>query len=387
MTAATILVRGARQLLTLQGPAAPRRGAAMRELGVTHDGAVFIRGGFIDEVGSSRRMENLDAARDAQEINAAGRVVMPGFVDCHNHLFDTPEAATHSVRTASGKRLAARARSLAHGFLRHGTTTFEAKVCCGAEEALELKLMRVLAAVDAAPADVAVSHLVTRQYPRPAFLDKIRRKNLARFVDVLCRDGFDLEPLRRYLRQARELEFLAKLHAEGTQTAGVVPLALEAAAVSVDHLEGIGAEEVALLARPDVIATLLPAHSFHQGGIFAPARALIDSGAAVALGSDFHPARRSTCSMQAVVALACTQMGMTAEEAITAATINSAHAMRLAGRIGSLELGKCADLIVLNASDYREIGSQFGTNQVHLVIKRGVVVYREGEISVPRRRS
>jgi imidazolonepropionase len=204
----------------------------------------------------------------------------------------------------------------------------------------------------------------------------LRRRKLARFADVYCDSGaFTLEQSRRYLGNARRLGFDLKIHAEQFTRTGAAKLAVEMEAASADHLEQAGEEEIRALAQSNTVATLLPGAVFHLGlHGYAPARALIEAGAAVALASDFNPGTSPTFSMQMVLSLACTEMRMSPAEAITAATINGAHAIRCGHRTGSLERGKQADLIVLNVSDYRELPYYFGANNVHLTMKRGVIL-------------
>jgi len=417
-----ILVRGARQLLTLHGPQGPRRGSALRDLGLVHDGSVLIRDGVIEEVGSSRRVENLSVARQAQEIDASGRVVMPGFVDSHTHaVFGVPwlkdfelriagsdvrdtatgySASTQLIRKSSLKTLEMRTRRPLHAMVRHGTTTFEAKSGFGWDESGELKILRLLARLNRRPLDVVptvLARLPTPEQPGgfpppdPArhagrvcaeLLPSVSLRKLARFADVRCDPwGFGLEDAARVLETARSLGFLLKVHSDQFSRTGAVPLAVRLGAVSADHLDYLSAEDISLLAASETIATLCPGSALHLGcSRFAPARALIDAGAAVALATNFNPHTSPTCNMQMVVALACSCLGMTPGEAISAATINGAHALRCAGQVGSLELGKSADLLVLNASDYREIPYYFGVNCVHLTMKRGAVIYQENRV-------
>jgi len=183
------------------------------------------------------------------------------------------------------------------------------------------------------------------------------------------------------LQTAAQLGFGCRVHADRGGTPEAIAAALECFALTVDHLEHATAHAAELLAGARTIATLLPLESFCNGGRAAPARALIDAGAAVALGSNFNPNHTPTMNMQTVVALACRELGMTAAEAISAATINGAHAVGRAERIGSLEPGKLANLLILNTSDYRDLSSHFGTNTVHVTIRRGDILYREGEVA------
>jgi imidazolonepropionase len=188
------------------------------------------------------------------------------------------------------------------------------------------------------------------------------------------------------LTAAKALGFELKVHAEQFTRAGGARLAVELGAASADHLDCVTGEEIAALAQSDTIATLLPGATFHLGlNCYAPARELIDRGAAVALATDFNPGTSPTCSMTMILSLACAQMRMTPAEAIAAATINGAHAVREAARVGSLEPGKLADLVLVEASDYREIPYHFGVNLVAMTMKRGAIIYRRGEVTCPDR--
>ena len=191
-----------------------------------------------------------------------------------------------------------------------------------------------------------------------------------------------MEESRLYLETARGLGFQLKIHASRCPAADAVRLAVEARAASVEHLHDAGPTDVDLLARSNTMAVLLPGDAFQHGsGPCARARQLIDGGAAVALGSNFNPGGRSTYSMAAIVALACAHLGMSPAEAICAATFNAACAIGSGAVAGSLEVGKPADLIVLNASDYREIPYRFGVNLVNRTVKHGVTIYQEGKVA------
>ncbi len=408
----TTLVRNARQLLTLRGDAGPRRSVALRELGIIPDGAVLIRDGVIAEIGPTRRVENVAAARRAREFDAKGRVVMPGFVDSHTHLvFGRPrlidyemrlaganyaeiaaagggiQSSVAAVRSMPAAKLEAQARASLAVMAAHGTTTLEAKSGYALDETGELKTLSVLAKLNGDPFDIVPTYLGAH-IPPPEYrgraddyidwiiaemMPKIRRRKLAQFVDVYCDSGaFTLQQSRRYLECARRLGFGLKIHAEQFARTGAARMAVELEATSADHLEQAGDEEIRALAQAKTIATLLPGSVFHLGlRTYAPARALVEAGAAVALATDFNPGTSPTYSMQMVLSLACTEMRMSPAEAISAATINGAHALGLAGRCGSLEPGKQGDLLILNVSDYRELPYYFGTNNVHQTIKGG----------------
>ncbi len=378
-----LLVRGARQLITLRGPPGLRRGHAARELGVVIDGALLIRNGWIVEAGPGRRIENLDAARQAEELDAGGRIVLPGFIDSHTYLAcatprwnepreDRSSLAVKALRAMQSRRLESVTRAAAAAMLRHGTTSIEAKSGFGLDEANEVKTLRVLQRADEGPWDI-----VRTFYARaaPAGIPKERHaeaicgwlpglvgRDLAEFCEVNA-GAFSRPQAVRILRRAAELKLPVKVQ-------GDVELAVLTGAVAATLAGGGHPDRWEALARSATIATLLP--SQYAG------RSLIDRGAAVALATGYGPESPSTFSLQQAMAIACAEMGLTPEEAITAATINAAHSLRMSERIGSLEPGKQADLVLLNCSDYREIPYHFGVNHVHLTMKLGAVVYREG---------
>ena len=397
----TILIRGARQLLSMRGPKGPRRGLALNELNIIPDGALLIRNGVLVEVGTSRRVENLAEARCAHEINAAGRVVMPGFVDSHTHLAfplsgsaRAGNDATRAVHASTAQRLVVLVRAYLEAMARHGTTTVEAKTGCGADESAESKILRVLSAFKDDPVEVIPSFLL-RLPPDlehgSAFHDaavrvldellpKIRKRRMARFADVVWDgDPQHQEYLDRYLDVARGLGFGCKIHADQLSPRRAVSMAVEHEVVSIDHLEHATEDEAAMLGPTGIIATLLPCASFRDDRL-APARALIDSGAAVALATNFNAHHTPTLSMQTTAAMACLRMGMTVAEALSASTINGAYALGCGDRAGSLEPGKSADLLMLNIGDYRDLPNTLGTNVVHMTMKRGEMIYREGAV-------
>ncbi len=257
-------------------------------------------------------------------------------------------------------------------------------------------MLRTIHALDGKPLDLIPTYLGAHVVP-PEFagradeyidwvcaylMPKIERRRLARFVDVYCERGaFTVEQAQRYLERARSFGFGLKIHAEQFSHMGAAHLAIEMEAVSADHLEQIDDDDVRRMAASNVIATLLPGAVFHLGlSRYAPARALIDAGAAVALATDFNPGTSPTYNMQMILSLACSQMRMTPAEAFAAATINGAHALRCADRSGSIEAGKDADLVIYDVPDYREIPYHFGVNLVELTMKRGEVLFRRSEV-------
>jgi imidazolonepropionase len=407
-----ILLRGARQLITLQGPAGPRRGTALNELGIIRDGALLLQAGKILEMGPSRRLENLTAARGAREIDAAGRVIMPGFVDGRTRLL-IPDARPGSAEDVApdahlwdpleklaalpSGRLQAKAQTVLARMARHGTTTASAATIPGLGRSAALKALRIFAGAEGKPVSViptlylapfvpaGVSSGVPADVPADLeseigslcneWLPVVAHCNLARFVEVDC-EAFELPDARRYLECAGNLGFGLRVHA-GTFTAAV-GLALERRAASV-ILDDVPANEIVALAGSGTAALLAPVARRAKSP--ALARTLIDGGVALALASGFGLEHSSTYNMQMVIALACSEMGMSPAEAISAATINGAYALGCGDRCGSLQPGKRADLLMLNVEDYREIAHQFGVNHVHMVVKNGAIVYQEGEVA------
>lgn len=402
-------------MLTLRGGPGPRRGAALGDLGIISHGAVLIRDGVIVEAGPARRIEKLSAARRAREMDAAGHVVMPGFVDSHTHLiFGRPRlldyemrlkgakyaeiaaagggilSSVEAVRSMTSAQLEAQARASLAAMAGHGTTTLEAKSGYALDAAGEIKTLRLMARLNGDPLEIVPTYLGAHITPPEyrddpdayidwmtgEFMPQIRRRKLAHFADLYCDAGaFTLDQARRYLGHARRLGFGLKIHAEQFSRTGAARLAVELAAVSADHLEQACDEDIRALAQSKTIATLLPGSVFHLAlRTYPPARALIEGGAAVALATDFNPGTSPTYSMQMVLSLACTEMRMSPAEAIAAATLNGAYALGCADRVGSLEPGKQADLLVLNVSDYRELPYYFGGNNVRATIKRGVTL-------------
>lgn len=406
-----------RQLLTLRGPRQPRRGRALSDLGLVRDGAVLIRDGNIEAVGSTRSLERHPSARRAEKVSAKDLVVLPGFVDSHTHLvFPASRAGEYEqrilgasyeeiarrgggilstvkkLRRASGKLLLHQARQWLAEFAAHGTTTLEAKSGYGLDLKNEIKILETIRRLNReGPLEIVSTflgaHVVPREYgrkPEPYVHLLVRRmiptiasRGLAEFCDVFCdREAFTPAQARLILTAARVCGMEPRLHAEQLTRTGGARLAAELHAVSVDHLERVNRADIRRLAGSETICTLLPGAVFHLGkSTHAPARALIEAGAAVALATDFNPGTSPTVSMPMILSLACNEMRMTPAEAISAATINGAHALRRGDRLGSLERGKQADLCAFELCDYREIPYYFGVNRCRWTLKRGQVIY------------
>jgi imidazolonepropionase len=410
------LITGCSQLLTLRG-AVPRRGRALRELGIIRDGAVLVHDDRIAAIGPRRRIECLREGRRAEKLDLGGRVVLPGFVDSHTHLiFPASRAAEYEqrisgatyediarqgggirstverLRRASAKSLRARALANLREFAAHGTTTIEAKSGYGLDWKSELKILTLMCELhQEQPIDIASTflgaHLVPPEYrKRPdAYIELLVRRwiptvataGLAEFCDVFCdRGAFTVAQARRILAAGRACGLVPRIHAEQLAHTGAARLAIEMQAASADHLEKIDPRDIRALSLSNVVCTMLPGCCFHLDlAHFGPARELIESGAIVALATDFNPGTSPTLSMPMILSLACTQMRLTPAEAISAATINPAYSLRRHDRVGSLEVGKYADLAAFDVDDYREIPYYFGVNLCNLTMKRGAIVH------------
>lgn len=385
--------------MTLRGANGPRRGAELRNLGIIQDGAVLIVDGRIQEVGPSRRVENLALARQADVIDATGRVVMPGFVDSHTHLVSGParipdyEARVVSVdetieiartiQELSPRTLRAQAQDAMDAAFRHGTTLLEAKSGFGITESNEIRILRVQAALRLTstffcaqiPADHRNRSDGYVEWLCSHMLPLVHRRKLAQFADVYCGEGgFAVDQARRFLLAARDLQFSLKVETGARPPVGAIRMAADLGATSIDHAVEIAPEDLALLAQSHTVATLLPGPAFYLGSQeYAPARKWIGAGVAVALATNYNSATSPSQNMQMAITLACGNMHMTPAEAVTAATINAAHSLRVASTVGSLEPGKNADLIILGVADYRAIPYHFGVNLVELVMRNGTV--------------
>ena len=415
-----VLITGCAELLTLRG-SAPRRGLALGDLGIIRDGALLIRNGRIAAIGTRRRIESLRESRRARKLDLGGCVVLPGFVDSHTHLIHAAARAAeyeqrisgasyeeiaragggihnsaHKLRGASSGDLKHRALAHLAKFAAHGTTTLEAKSGYGLTWESERKILVILRELEREqPLDIVRTflgaHVVPREYRNRAgktpeayvevicrqWLPRVAEESLAEFCDVFCdRGAFTVAQSRKILTAARACGLGLRLHAEQLARTGAAKLAVEMHAASADHLEKVSAGDIRALAHSNVTCTLLPGCCFHLGlAHYGPARKLIEAGAIVAIATDFNPGTSPTLSMPMILSLACTQMRMTPAEVIAAATINAAYSLGRHNRIGSLEVGKFADLAAFDVDDYREIPYYFGVNHCSLTMKRGQIIY------------
>jgi imidazolonepropionase len=416
---ADLLIHSASQVLTLAG--GPQRGRTLGRLGLIEDGAMAIEGGRIVATGPSEEIRRRHSA--TLEIDASGRVVLPGFVDPHTHLVWAGDRAAEfemrlagksyleilaagggilstvrRTRSAPVEELVAEARPRLRRMLAHGTTTAEAKTGYGLETAAEIRMFEAIRKLNAqGPIELAPTFLGAHAVPpefegrAEAYTDFLCQEMLPAvqqwwrdkaggealpFVDVFCETGaFDLAQTRRILEAARSLGFPLKVHADEFGGLGGTGLAVALGAVSADHLVHTPTEDILALGRSDTVAVALPCTPFGLAEReYSPAQAILEAGGLLAIATDLNPGTAWCESMQFAIALACRYLRLTPAQAIGAATINAAAAIGRADRIGSLEPGKQADVLILDAPDYRHLGYRFGTNLVSSVIKRGRIV-------------
>ncbi len=412
-----ILFTGIKQLLTFAGDNAPRAGAAMRETGLVTNAAVLVDGGIIAAAGPRAAVARHRLAKKARKIEVNG-VCLPGFVDSHTHaVFAEPRLKDFSMRTAGAsyqeikaagggiissigavrrqplKAMAGQLAARAARFLDCGTTTAEVKSGYGLTLESELKMLRaVRAAARLTPLEMLPTLLAAHSVP-PEFngdaqkyldyvtaviLPKAAAEKLAVFADIFCEKGyFTPEQTTSYLKAARRLGLLPKVHSEQLSNYGGTRAGAAAGAVSADHADHVYAGDIGALRDAGTIATLLPASNFYLGlAKYPPARELIAEGVPVALATDFNPGTCPCWNMQFVLAAACTHCAMTPEEALCAATVNGAWALGIGDRAGSVAPGRQADLAFFAAGDYRELCYYFGANQCVLTVKKGKIVQK-----------
>jgi imidazolonepropionase len=413
----SLLVRGAHQVVTPTGNGA-RRGPDLANLAVHPEAVVRCEDGRIVFVGEETEHQRQFGEAD-EILEAGGGCVLPGFVDPHTHpvwagsredefdrrlrgetYMDIARAGgginstVRATRAATSEELLAATLDRLDRFLSHGTTTIEAKSGYGLDLETEVKMLEVIRNADRRhPIDLHPTCLAAHEIPPEHREDpevwvqllideihpEIARSGLAEAVDVFCEEGvFDLEQTRRLLADAEDLGWRIHLHADELTPLGGASLAVEFGALSADHLMCVTPEGVSALAQSETIAVLLPGTSFFLRSPWAPARALVDAGCAVALATDCNPGSSPTESMPMILALATLGMGLGVAEAITASTLNAAAAIGRAHEIGSIEEGKRADLIILDAPTYHHLVYHYGYNPVRYVVKSGRVVVRDG---------
>lgn len=400
------------RILTLAGHDTPRRGRALRELGVIENGWVLIENDRIVDLGAG-------AAPAADDLfDCAGQVLMPAFVDCHTHAcwagsrldeFEQKLAgATYLEILRAGGGIMSTVRAvrraseddLVRGLLARiarmvalGTGTIEIKSGYGLTTADELKMLRAIDRVaHASPLTIVKTFLGAhaKDADQPEFVDRMIDETLPAVVrefpritvDAYCEEGaWSLDETHRLFESARSFDSPLRVHADQFHSLGGTRLAVEMEARSVDHLEATTPDDLQHLARSDVMGVVLPCSGFQLDDRYAPARAFIDAGGAMAMASNYNPGSAPTPSIPFTIALACRKLRMTPAEAISAVTINAAHVLRLDELVGSLEPGKRADLQVLDVRDERELGYEFAGPGPRLVMLGGRIMHRRGALT------
>jgi len=427
-----LIIHGASQLITCASNGKPKRSVEMQNIGLIEKGAVAVKNGVIIAVDNSNEILREYEAENI--IDAKGKTVAPGFVECHTHIVyagnrlnefelkikgaDYLEILANGggiISTVSQTRKASLAELIEQSakrldkMLALGVTTCEIKTGYGLDTVTELRMLETIFeldkthAVDVIPtflpahavppefreeekrrrgekektgADFYVDLICEEMLPRVAVIKDQRPKIEDRFfVDVFCeKNAFDLKQSRRVLETAKNLGFKLKAHVDEFTNLGGARMAIELGATSIDHLDRISDDEIRLLADSNTIGVVTPTVNFNFGSHeFADARKLIDAGCAVALSTDYNPGSAPCPSLPAAMAIACRYQKLLPSEAFNAATINAAFAVGSGAKTGSLEVGKEADILILETGDYRQIAYEFGGNSVVKVIKKGEV--------------
>jgi imidazolonepropionase len=396
-----LLIRDLAQVASPAGRFAPLRGSALTDLDRIDDGYILCDGAEITAVGRMRELGPLDG--DVEELHAQGQCAVPGLVDCHTHpAFGGDRVEEFSLRAAGASyeelhaagggilstveaTRAAGAKGLERAVARHrdwmlhaGTTTFEGKSGYGLDLETELASLRAIAAAGGVPTWLGAHAVPPEHADADAYLDFVLAEvlpeaaGIADAADVfLERGAFDATQARRYLEACAAAGLALRLHGDQFTEAGAIPLAIELAARSVDHLEATGPEGIRALAASDVTGVLLPASALFLGRPMPPARALVDAGAAIALATDFNPGSAFCESLPLVCSLAAIQLKLSPAEALSACTVNAAHVLGRAGALGRLASGYRADVVLLDAPDWRYLAYHLGGPIVSRVVKNG----------------
>jgi imidazolonepropionase len=403
-----LLVRDLAQVATPDAGASPARGAALRAVRVIEDAFVFCEEGRIAAFGPMRELPSLGG--DLEELDGRGLSAIPGLVDCHTHACFAGDRVAEFALRASGATYeelhaagggilstvratrAADESELASAVARHrgwmlqvGTTTFEAKSGYGLDRETELAQLRAIRDAGGVATFLGAHALPPEFEPEggDAYVDFLvsdvlpEASAIAEAADVFVERGaFDVGQARRYLAACAEAGLALRMHGDQFTELGAIALAIELGGRSVDHLEATGSHGVAARAASDVVGVLLPASALFLGRPMPPARALVDAGAAIALATDFNPGSAFCESLPLVCSLACTQLGLSPEEALVATTVNAAHVLGRADRKGVVKVGFDADLVLLAADDWRHLAYHLAGPVVDTVVTGGRIAWR-----------
>jgi imidazolonepropionase len=403
---ARLLLRDLAQVVSPAGSDAPLRGAALSEVDVLEDAFVLCDGARIAEVGRMRDLGALDG--DVEELDGRGLCAVPGLVDCHTHLcfagdrvgefelrargasYEELHAAgagilstVEATRAAGEDGLRAAVGRHREWMLHAGTTTFEGKSGYGLDRETELASLRAIDAEGGIATWLGAHAVPPEHEDGDSYLDFAlgevlsEAAQIAEAADVFIERGaFTAEQARRYLEACRDAGLALRLHGDQFSEQGAIPLAIELGARSVDHLEATGEEGIRQLAASEVVGVLLPVAALVLGRPMPRARELVDVGAAIALATDFNPGSAFCESLPLVCSLACTQLRLSPAEALGAVTVNAAHVLRRVDRIGRLVPGYDADLVLLDAPDWRHLAYHMGGEIVCAVVQSGRLVWR-----------
>ena len=402
-----LLLRDLAQLATPAGAGVPLRGAELGEVDVIEDAYILCEEGRISAYGRMRELPP-EAAAGAEELDGKGLCALPGLVDCHTHAcfagdrvdefelravgasYEELQAAgggilatVRATRAAGEAGLAEAVRRHRDWMLRCGTTTFEAKSGYGLDRETELASLRAIRAAGGVPTWLGAHAVAPEFADADAYLEFAlfevlpQAAQLAEAADIFVEDGaFSVEQARRYLEACAATGLALRLHGDQFTEQGAVELAVELRARSVDHLEATGAGGVRALAASDVVGCLLPASALFLDRPMPPARELVDAGAAIALATDFNPGSAFCESLPLVCSLAATKLQLSPGEALGACTVNAAHVLDCAREHGRIAPGYAADLVLLDAPDWRYLAYHLGGDVVALVIRGGEVAWR-----------
>lgn len=419
-----LVIKNAAQLITMKGHTkSVAKKEAMKELNIIENGTVILKDGNVFDLGTNDEMEqkHRDILQNAEQIDATNQIVTPGLIDPHTHLVHAGtreneyamrlegktymeimnagggiHATTRATQAATFEELYEQSTKRLNTFLNQGVTTVEAKSGYGLTLEHELKQLRVAKKLNEDhTVDIVSTFMGAHAIPLDmkddpeAFVDivlnemlpKVVEEGLATFNDVFCEKGvFTPEQSKRILEAGKAYGLIPKIHADEIEPYRGAELAGEVKAVSAEHLLRASDEGIQKMADNDVIGVLLPGTAFFLMAEYAEARKMIDCGVPIALSTDANPGSSPTLSLQFIMNLGCLKMGMTPEEVITATTINAAHAIGCADEIGSLEVGKKADVTIFNVPNYLMLSYQYGLNHVDAVIKNGKIVVENGAL-------